>query len=64
LEIVDLSPRSPAAEAGLRPGDTITGLTLAQFVHRAGGRPGDSFALSYRRGSEARTTRLTLREFL
>ena len=64
LEIVDLSPRSPAAEAGLQRGDEIVGLTLAQFVQRAGGRPGDSFELSYRRGGETRTTRITLRAFL
>ena len=64
LEIVDLSPRSPAAEAGLQRGDEIVGLTMDQFARRAGGRPGDSFELSYRRGGETRTTRLTLREFL
>jgi len=64
LEIVDLSPLSPAAEAGLQRGDQVLGLTLAEFVRRAGGRPGDSIELRYRRGGETRTTRLTLREFL
>ena len=64
LAIVDLSPRSPAAEAGLQEGDEILDLSLAQFVQRAGGRPGQSFELRYRRGGETRTARLTLREFL
>ena len=65
LAIVDLSPRSPAAEAGLQEGDEILDLTLAQFVQRVGGgRAGQSIELRYRRGDETRTARLTLREFL
>lgn len=64
LEITDLSPRSPAADAGLQRGDQIIGLSLAEFSRRSDGRAGDSFALNYRRGGETRTTRLTLREFL
>jgi hypothetical protein len=64
LEITDLSPRSPAADAGLQRGDQIIGQTMAEFSRRSNGRPGESFELSYRRGGETRTTRLTLREFL
>jgi serine protease Do len=64
LVIADLSPGSPAADAGLQRGDEILGLTLQEFVRRAGRRPGDSLELRYRRGGETRTTRLTLREFL
>jgi serine protease Do len=64
LEITDLSPRSPAADAGLQRGDEISGLSMAEFSHQSGGRAGDSIALSYRRGGETRTTRITLREFL
>jgi hypothetical protein len=64
LEITDVGRGSPAADAGLQRGDLILGLTLPEFVRRADGRAGDSFELSYRRGGETRTTRLTLREFL
>jgi S1-C subfamily serine protease len=64
LEIVDLSPRSPAADAGLRRGDEIIGLSMQEFVRKADGRAGESFALNYRRGGETRTARVTLREFL
>ena len=65
LAIADLSPRSPAADAGLQEGDEILDLTLAQFVQRVGvGRAGQSIDLRYRRGGETRTARLTLREFL
>ena len=64
LAITDLSPQSPAAEAGLQVGDELLGLDLAQFARRVGGRAGDIIELRYRRGGETRTTRLTLREFL
>ena len=64
LVVAQLSPLSPAADAGLRIGDEIVGLPLAEFIRRAGGRPGDSLELRYRRGGEARSARLTLREFL
>jgi serine protease Do len=64
LEIVDVSPLSPAGDAGLQRGDTIVDLTLPEILRRAGGRPGDSFELRYRRGDETRTTHITLREFL
>jgi serine protease Do len=64
LAVTELSPRSPAADAGLQLDDEIVGLSMAEFVHRADGRAGDSFELRYRRGGETRTTRLTLREFL
>ncbi len=64
LVISQLSPRSPAADAGLQIGDEILDMSLAEFIRRAGGRPGASFELRYRRGGETRTTRLTLREFL
>ena len=63
LEITDLSPRSPAADAGLQRGDQIIGLSWRSSP--AGRRPpGRRFELNYRRGGETRTTRLTLREFL
>jgi serine protease Do len=64
LEIVDLSPGSPAADAGLQRGDAILDLDLDAFAERAGGRPGQSFELRYRRGGDTRTTRLTLRDYL
>jgi hypothetical protein len=64
LEITDVSPRSPAADAGLQRGDRILGAAMAEFVRRTAGPPGSSFEIGYRRGGETRTTRLTLREFL
>lgn len=59
-----VSPRSPAAEAGLQPGDEFHGVPLRAFVARLAGRPGESVELSYRRDGEVRRTRLTLREYL
>ena len=64
LAIAEVSPRSPASDAGLQRGDLIVGLTLTEFRRRVGGRPGDSFELRYRRGAETSTARMTLREFL
>lgn len=64
LEITDLSPRSPAADAGLQRGDEIVDLTLAEFSRRTNGRAGETIALRYRRGGEIGTARMTLREFL
>ena len=64
LEIVELSPRSPAADAGLMRGDQVLGGTLAEWIRRFGGRPGQAIEIPYRRGGETRMTTLTLREFL
>jgi len=64
LVVDQASPSSPASEAGLRAGDVITGVSLADFVQRLSGRPGDVIDIAYRRGSEARTTRLTLHPYL
>ena len=64
LEIVELSPNSPAAEAGLRVGDLILEGTLQQWIARLGGRPGQRIEIPYQRGSERRTAMLTLREYL
>lgn len=64
LEITDLSPRSPGAEAGLQRGDEIVDLTLPEFSRRTSGRPGEIVELRYRRGGDIRTARMTLRAFL
>jgi predicted aspartyl protease len=55
---------SPAAEAGLRAGDRITGVTLAELVRSLGGRPGNAVEISYQRGGEGRTARIVLRAYL
>lgn len=64
LAVVEVSPASPAAEAGLRVGDIIPEAGLDAFVARLSGRPGDAVEIDYRRGNEARRTRLVLRAFL
>jgi hypothetical protein len=64
LVVTQLSPQSPAAEAGLAVGDVIVGMPLAGFVRRLAGAPGDRVSFDYRRGAQARTARLTLRAFL
>ena len=64
LVVTQLSPQSPAAEAGLAVGDVIVGMPLGDFVRRLAGAPGGSVSLDYRRGALARTARLTLRPFL
>ena len=64
LEIAVVSPASPAAEAGLQVGDWIIGVSLQDLVRRLAGSPGESIEISYQRGGEARTTRLTLRAYL
>jgi serine protease Do len=62
--VVEASPLSPAADAGMRVGDVIPGTSLHAFVDRLTGRPGDVVDFEYRRGGEMRRTRLTLRAFL
>lgn len=64
LAVVEVSPASPAAEAGLRVGDIIPDAALDAFLGRLSGRPGDVVEIDYRRGTEVRRTRLVLRAFL
>lgn len=64
LAVVEVSPASPAAEAGLQVGDIIPGVALETFLGRLSGRPGDTVEIGYRRGGESRRTRLVLRAFL
>ena len=57
--MTEVEPRSPAARAGLRPGDVVTTIDGVSIEHarelaRALGRrkPGDEVAIGYRRGEE------------
>ncbi|HTU11797.1 MAG TPA: aspartyl protease family protein [Allosphingosinicella sp.] len=59
-----VSPRSPAADAGLRPGDEIEGIGFQALIARLGGRVGDRIPVSYRRGGQAHRTEIALRDFL
>ncbi|HYE44454.1 MAG TPA: hypothetical protein VEA44_01640 [Caulobacter sp.] len=63
--ITALDPLGPAARAGLRPGDLITGWSgggLAGLPAALAGPPGERFELSIRRGEASRTVRLVLEE--
>ena len=64
-EISQVAPGYPAAKAGLKPGDLITAIDgrpvatyfeLADVIHAS---PGKSLQLSFRRGEQALTARLT-----
>ena len=55
---------SPAATAGLRPGDRLEGGSLAEWIERLGGRPGASIEIPHRRDGEARSVTLILRDYL
>jgi S1-C subfamily serine protease len=65
--VVDVAAGSPAASAGLRPGDVLTGLDGARIstpedLSRAvrGHRPGDRVEVRWLRGSEERAATVTL----
>jgi S1-C subfamily serine protease len=67
--VVDVVGGGPAADAGLRPGDVITGLagqpvtdvvSLAEAL--AAQQPDDTVEVVYQRDDEERTTRVTLTE--
>ena len=56
---------SPAAAAGLREGDRIEGRgSLADWIDKLNGRPGETIEIPYSRDGASRTATLTLREFL
>ena len=64
FEVVELSPRSPAADAGLRRGDRLLGGTLHGWVRKLGGPRGETIPIAYRRGGETGATTLTFRDYL
>ena len=62
--VAEVGTGSPAAAAGLVPGDRLIGGTLEQWIDRLGGRPGHSIEIQYVRDGVGRTVTLTLREYL
>jgi hypothetical protein len=64
VTIASLSPGSPAAEAGLRIGDELTGGTLREWISRLAGRPGATLDIPYTRAGTAGTAHVTLRPYL
>jgi hypothetical protein len=64
LVVTQLSPRSPAAEAGMQLGDEIRGFPLDQWVRRLAREPGTVVEITYWRDGQSHDTHLTLRPFL
>jgi len=72
LRVVAVAERSPAADAGIAPGDVIAGidaigagaLDVVGASRRLEGAPGSHVDLRIRRGSEVKTYRLTRRALL
>lgn len=65
--VTEVAPRSPAARAGLRPGDVVTSMNAVRIDHaqelaRALGRgkPGEEIAIGYRRDGEERAVGVRL----
>jgi predicted aspartyl protease len=64
VTVAEVSPKSPAADAGLRVGDEIAGIAMQAFVNQLAGQPGRRIPVTLRRGGETIPTAITLREFL
>jgi serine protease Do len=64
LVVTQLSPHSPAAEAGMRVGDEIRGVPLDQWVRQLARAPGTVVDVTYWRDGQLHDTHLTLRPFL
>jgi serine protease Do len=64
LVAADVGRGSPAAAAGIAPGDRIVGQTLASVVHQLGGPPGSSVPLTIEHDGARRNVTLMLRRYL
>ncbi|HEY7810724.1 MAG TPA: aspartyl protease family protein [Allosphingosinicella sp.] len=64
VTVADVSPLSPAAEAGLAEGDELIGAPLAVALRKLAGKPGTRVPLRVRRGGTERDVALTLRPYI
>jgi serine protease Do len=64
VKVADVSPLSPAAEAGLAVGDELVGVPLNLAILKLAGKPGTRVPLRVRRGGTERDVALTLRPYI
>lgn len=64
LLVADVGTASPAAVAGLKPGDLILGEAFAPFISRLGGPAGTTLAFDYERNGKRARAEFRLSEYL
>ena len=64
VRVADVSPLSPAADAGIAVGDELVGVPLNLAILKLAGKPGTRVSLRVRRGGTERDVALTLRPYI
>ncbi|GAA4007688.1 hypothetical protein GCM10022280_00260 [Sphingomonas swuensis] len=62
--VIDVGNGSPAAAAGVRPGDVVVGQRLAEIIRQTSSRAGTPVTLEIERGGQRRTVNFTLADYL